>query len=137
MEKKQNAQNDKMEKTSKAMFTEMCKTNEKMNETNNELKEMIAKMTTMATQGWMLQTVSELLSMTQHIKSLFNIQSDIGLHHNDAMCLDRDNNKRSNTGIDCGDYDDYDVDKENYGLGGGNQIKCKFNKSDYFGNNNP
>jgi hypothetical protein len=80
-----------------------------------------------------LDTFGELLSVTKHIKSQFSIHEDFGLSHNDNMMLDMDTNKRNNAGITC---DDYEYDKENKGLGG-NQIKCKYSKSDFFGNNSP
>jgi ATP-dependent 26S proteasome regulatory subunit len=87
LEKKQKAQDEKLEKTSKAMFSEMKKNNEKQNQTNKELKEMQEQMSNMATQGWMLSTFGELLSVTKHIKSQFSIQENNGSHHSDNMLI--------------------------------------------------
>jgi hypothetical protein len=133
MEKKQNAQEDKLDKTSKAIFTEIRKTNDKSNQNNNELREIKAQISTMATQGWILETFGELLSVTKHIKSQFPVKEQHGNKSNNNMILDKETNKRHNAEFTC---DDYDSDKENNGLGG-NQTKCKYSKSDYFGNCSP
>jgi hypothetical protein len=135
IEKKQNAQSIKLEKTSKAMFAEMRKTKEKTNETNNEAMEIKAQMTTRATQGWILETFGELLSITKHIKSQFPVKENNTLSHNDNMMIDKDTNKWNNAGITHNEYDS-DSDKENNGLGG-NQSNCKYSKSDWFGINSP
>jgi hypothetical protein len=91
----------------------MRKNHEKQNETNKELKEMQEQMCNMATQGWILSTFGELLSITKHIKTQFSIPENTALQHSDNMLLDKDSNKRNNEGFTC---DDFDFDEENDGF---------------------
>jgi hypothetical protein len=122
------------------MFSEMRKNNEKQNQTNREIKEMHEQMSNMATQGWILSTFGELLSITKHIKTHFPIPENIGLHHSDSMLLDKDSNKRNSAGITCDEFDfdeeNEGFDKENEGLGGSHN-NCKYSKSDWFGHKTP